>query len=494
MSQSVRNSAGSPVDGTPALRRRASRGIRPLAIAGLALATIGLVGCHSGPCGGGPCGGAGRGLASGFTNGVRSVGDTVRKTTGKIFHHKKSAPAGDCCGGSAVEGGVVSEGYPAEGAVGSGTYLPGPVPSPPAGAGAGESQPTILDPAPPLGSSLKNKSSSVGPSSLKDLGNKQSAIVRKRSIQSDSPGRGQNLARAALAPSTDRSADGEKGVSTRSTLLDNVPPVDLDEEITRRGNASAVPLEAELINSPVAEVPAISTSSKETEFPSIRAGLQTPLAPGLKHFASVKPNINGGSLPTTDGLDFLKEHGTKTLIDLRDANDVDRSFMEQAKTRGLHHISLPVDVNGLDAATVTRFGEEVNRSEGQPVYFFDRDGTRAGMIWYVHRLTVDKVDAQLASHEAEELGLTDKTAWIAAAKYLDSIKPEAKRVSPRPSTMKPTLPSSKPEPHSSAQIPTPWRSSATVILTGLSAPLVEWSRTAVTRWQPTSANPPALAL
>ena len=472
-------SAGSSLAGIPVPRRPRGWAFRPIALACIALATVSLIGCKGGPCGGSPCGG-GSGLFSGFKSGIQSASETVRSTTTRMFHHKSRATGGDCCGGGSA--GVV-EGMPVEGSVisGSGGMIPGPVPSSP----VNENAPTILEPLPGSGSGTKSKSSSV-PSTLKDSGIKQSAIGRNRTLQSEYPGRGDDLARTALTPSADRSAGGARGGQPTSNLLDNVPPVDLNEEIPRRAKASSVPIEAELIKLPVADASVSETNKeKDSEFPSIRAGIDSAIAPGFQRFASVKPGINGGSLPSTTGLDLLKERGTKTLLDLRDANDVDIAFVEQVKSRGLRHISLPVDVNRLDTTTVARFGEEVSRSTGQPVYFFDRDGTRAGMIWYVHRLTSDKVDAQLASHEAEELGLSDKTVWVAAAKYLDTVKAST----PIPAATKLKLPVTKAEKTSAKDRSVPRRGPAAVILTGLSAPLVEWSNAAITNLQTKSASP-----
>ena len=217
---------------------------------------------------------------------------------------------------------------------------------------------------------------------MKDTGNKQSSYSRSRSTESDNRGRGGNLARAALAPSADRQAEGAEGLASRSKVLDNVPPVDLDEEITRKAKASAVPVEADLVKSSKSD-PNGPEILDDSEFPPIKARIETSLSPGLKHFSSVKPNINGGSLPNADGLDWLKERGTKTLLDLRNANDVDSKFVEQVKARGLRYISLPIDQNQLDPASVVRFGEEISRSEGQPVYFFDRDGNDWEFVQYL---------------------------------------------------------------------------------------------------------------
>ncbi len=520
-----RKSAGGPVDGITASRRRASRVIRPLALAFLALATTTLVGCTSGPCGGGPCGGGGSGILSGMKSGVRSMTDTVRNTTARVFHHK----SGGCstCG----DGGVV-EGVPIEGSVIQGGVMPGPVVAPP----ASESAPTILDPVPPTGSTApKTKSSGVQSGSLKDLGNRQSAAFRGRSIESNCVGRGQDLARADSTPSAGSSAEGissSRGGAS-SNPLDHIPPLDLADEVARRGQSSSVPVEAELVKpltstssnatkTPTASLsPPVPQAADEVELPPIRAGMRTASSAGIKRFASLKPNINGGSAPAGEGLTWLKERGVKTLVDLRESNEVDSKFVDTVKTNGFRYVSLPLNPGKLDQPTIARFGEEINKSENLPVYFFDNDGNRAGVAWYLHRLTADKVDAQIASREAEELGLTDKSNWVAAAKYIDTAKSAeaAAKAKAKPAEAKPAataatapLPSLEPlpapasakapapitsEPSPSAAKPKPatsaWRSSAALIMTGMSGPVVHWSNAMVSASKEASANRPATA-
>ena len=208
-------------------------------------------------------------------------------------------------------------------------------------------------------------------------------------------------------------------------VLDQIGgPVDLSTEVARKGVGSPVPTEAELVKP-------TSTTSRELEMPAIKAAIDpAPLAPGLKRFAGVKPNISGGSLPNQDGLEWLKEKGIKTILDLREAADVDQSFVDRAKAKGFRYVSLPIIASKPDPAMLARFRDEITNSANQPVFFFDTEGVRSGLAWYLHRLTVDKVDAQVAGREAEELGLADKTVWVAAARYLEANKPDAGNGSP----------------------------------------------------------------
>src|SRR5262249_22844933 len=150
-------------------------------------------------------------------------------------------------------------------------------------------------------------------------------------------------------------------------------------------------------------------------------------------FAAVDPKLAGGSLPSTDGLDWLSEKGYKTLVDLREPGDVQSSFLAEVSRRGLRYISLPIGLTNIDRDHVNRFKFEISLEDARPLYFFDTDGNRAGMLWYIHRMTdgKDSYDAEEALRQAGELGLVDEAFQKAGQKYLDGLK---KPASPVPST------------------------------------------------------------
>lgn len=442
-----RKSAGGPAAGTPAPRRPAWSAWRHLALAGLGLVVLGLNGCASDPCNG--CGG---GHFAGLTNGLRNASQSVQSTMSRIFHCKKCkgyAPVGGCdtCGGGVVEG------VPIEG----GAVIPGPVPvvpGTPMGAPNKESAPTILDPLPPSGSGSRPSSSSVNPSGMRGGANSLSAYDRPRPIESGVRGRGDGLARAASA----------------SNPLDDLPPVDLAGEVTRRGR-SPVPAAAESVKpaSTTLPNPSASAAPRDAEAPVLKASIDAPIAPGVRHFASVRPGISGGGAPGRDGLDWLKEKGIKTLVDLRAPGEIDPGFADSVEARGFRYVSLPIDAARPEAAKVAAFRDEVTKADNHPLYFFDADGTRAGLIWYVHRLTSDKVDPQLASREAEELGLSDKASWVDASRLLDATKAGS-------------------APKAEAAAPSALREPSATVTTLLS-PMIDVARPALSAANPGPANP-----
>ena len=456
-----RKSAGGPAAGTPAPRRPAWAARRPLALACLALAVLGLNGCSSDPC-------HGCGFGAGIGNSFRSATQSVQSTMSRMFHCKKckghaSAAGCDTCGGGVVEGVPVEGGATVIPGV---PIVPGAAPSAPSKI---EENPRILNPLPESSNGGRSSSSSsVGPSSLRPAGNAMSAYDRPRSAESGARGRGDTLAHAAAA---------DRG--SASNPLDDLPPVDLAGEVTRRGR-SPVPAAAETIKPAAATAPASNTSAsaspRDAAPPVLKASIDAPIAPGVRHFASVRPGISGGGAPGREGLDWLKEKGIKTLVDLRTPGEIDPGFAEEVKARGFRYVALPIDAAKPDTSKVAAFREEITRADGHPVYFFDADGTRAGLIWYVHRLTIDKVDPQLAGREAEELGLTDRSSWVDATRLLDATK----AANPAPA------PAGVAAPKTSA--PSALRESGATVST-LLAPLVNLTRAA----SPASANPAASA-
>jgi protein tyrosine phosphatase (PTP) superfamily phosphohydrolase (DUF442 family) len=171
-------------------------------------------------------------------------------------------------------------------------------------------------------------------------------------------------------------------------------------------------------------------------------------APGIRRFAGVETKLAGGSLPTASGLDWLVEKGYKTILDLREDADLSPAFIADVTRRGLRYLPLPINVKAVDADHVSRFNFEVSLAEARPLYFCDTDGTRAGMMWYIRRVSIDKVDPETARRDAEELGLSDPKFWLAANAYLDTLKPAPTLVpAPSPAPPSPTQgPASAPAP------------------------------------------------
>jgi protein tyrosine phosphatase (PTP) superfamily phosphohydrolase (DUF442 family) len=163
-------------------------------------------------------------------------------------------------------------------------------------------------------------------------------------------------------------------------------------------------------------------------------------APGIARFAAVDLKLAGGGIPSTAGLDWLAEKGYKTLLDLRESSQTELSFIAEATQRGFRYVALPVSLKSIDRDHLERFNFELSLSAARPLYFFDGDGTKAGTLWYIRRITLDRVNTQIARREAEDLGLSDQTYWLAATNYLETLERSRGATSETPVSAQPSAP------------------------------------------------------
>ena len=302
---------------------------------------------------------------------------------------------------------------------------------------------------------------------------------------------------------TTRSAQGSAPApKSELDLVGNLPPLELPQE-ERKPTATPTP-----------------ASADSTVIPTAPNPTEVNVAP-IARFTALEGRLSGGALPTPAGLDWLVEKGYKTVLDLREPGEVQPSLIAEVTNRGLRYIPLPISVKTVDTDHLHHFNLELSMADARPLYFFDTDGVRAGVLWYIRRLAMDKVDPQVAGREAEELGLRtqNKEFGLAAQSYLESLSaakpaehptaaPEPAST-PTPAQAPPPGPNAAPEPSPSgkpeasivprgtlsslAQLvlepkpsvpsrdPTAWRPYAAMLLTGLGVPLAYLSRTGFRR-------------
>lgn len=480
--------------GAPDPRRALSR--RPVVLLLMALVALTETGCQTPLCG--PCGP------------VATTWRGFRETVSRPFRRMRAAPmaAGACCPESGVEMAPLPFGTPAvvTPAPGATTTIPGP----------SESLPSALEPIPQATPGPPPSGTESTPS---QGANKQPA--GKASYEAYRPRFGDESARpdsVARKPTqgpapTSRSAQGAHPSSAgRDDLdaLDNLPPLELPKDLAR-GNVT--PPVAPAAEREPTNRPALGSNAETPGGPAAPAP-EALAAPGIRHFAGVESKLAGGSLPTSEGLDWLVEKGYRTVLDLREEKDISASFIADVSGRGLRYVALPVGLKTVDRAHVTRFETEIALADNRPLYFCDTDGTRPGLMWYIHRVSVDRVDAEVARRDAEEIGLHDEAFWAAAQSYLDAQKPgpaappavapnaAATKPGPAPEAVVPpaqapgTPPAVKgtaspaqspppptqpagPAPGAAVRDPNAWRPLAAMLVTGFGVPLAYVSRAVV---------------
>ncbi len=367
--------------------------------------------------------------------------------------------------------------------------------------------------------------SSTGASGAKASYSLRSSSVRSTArLDADAaarPASGSSVAGGSPAATTIEDMSGA------DNPLDHLPPLSLPGEVTSGieakspapsanspgGNPGARPLSASgpapgsASSSPDGAAAdggiglglAAATEGNADVEPAAPAGANT----GIARFASVDLRLSGGSVPSTAGLAWLAEKGYRTVLDLRESSEVSSAFLAEAAGRGLRYVALPVNLAKLDADRIARFQFELASPDARPLFFFDSDGSRAGALWYIRRVTVDRVDPQLAKREAEDLGLKDPAAWSAALAFVDRLEAEKshsaatagadRSPAPASSAEKPAATAAEPSKPGATASATPlpgdpgdspaglmgWRPLAAMLVTGLSLPLAYLTRTGV---------------
>jgi protein tyrosine phosphatase (PTP) superfamily phosphohydrolase (DUF442 family) len=133
------------------------------------------------------------------------------------------------------------------------------------------------------------------------------------------------------------------------------------------------------------------------------------------------PEVASGRRPMIDGLYWLRDHGYKTVLQVRapdELSDIDRVF------KPLKHLSLELSPKTLTPALVEEFNRIVADAANRPLFVYDRDGSLAGALWYLHFRTAGKLSDEEARKKAAALGLKEdgdaarREMWLAIQKYL----------------------------------------------------------------------------
>jgi protein tyrosine phosphatase (PTP) superfamily phosphohydrolase (DUF442 family) len=251
------------------------------------------------------------------------------------------------------------------------------------------------------------------------------------------------------------------------SVLDHLPPLDLPSDVT---DTSATPP----VTSPARRKPETPTPAPASDPLAGRSPLESELSlaatsqpapepapasgvPGITQFAAVDLKLAGGSVPSPTGLDWLAEKGYRTLVDLRESSEATPSFIAEVTARGLRYIALPVSLKTFGKSQLDRFNFELAAGDARPLYFFDSKGARAGALWYIRRITRERISSQIARREAEDLGLSTREDWLLTTACLGRLE------SPRPAVSQATAPAGTTE-AARASAPAPSSSSSSAAL------------------------------
>lgn len=161
------------------------------------------------------------------------------------------------------------------------------------------------------------------------------------------------------------------------------------------------PLAANTPGTPPSSPPASGSGSPR---PSATA---TPSPLDIPRFLSIRNGVAVGRQPFPDGIVWLKDAGYRRVIHLAGPAEVDEAARKLFEREGIAYSRLELDPATMDRAGLLKFAEQLKSNANQPVFLFDRDGTRLGAVWFANRVIEEKADQTTAKFEAEQIGF----AW-----------------------------------------------------------------------------------
>jgi protein tyrosine phosphatase (PTP) superfamily phosphohydrolase (DUF442 family) len=149
----------------------------------------------------------------------------------------------------------------------------------------------------------------------------------------------------------------------------------------------------------------------------------------IPQFATVKTNVASGQEPFAEGIVWLKKHSYRGVLHIRAPGEDDSSARKQYEQAGLRYLTLELSPQTLTKEIVDTFNRLVGDNNNLPLFVYDKDGSLAGALWYVHFRVVDRVTPEKARAEAERLGFKPERGeayvqmWLAVQKLLNDLKP-----------------------------------------------------------------------
>ena len=131
--------------------------------------------------------------------------------------------------------------------------------------------------------------------------------------------------------------------------------------------------------------------------------------PGVTNFARLETTVACGGATTPEAVPELKKMGFASIINLRQPTEAGANIDAEAaaaKEAGIKFYSIPFNGQSPDPKVADTFISTITTPGNEPAYIHCAAGNRAGAMWMIKRLVVDKWDGDRAFTEATALGLT----------------------------------------------------------------------------------------
>jgi protein tyrosine phosphatase (PTP) superfamily phosphohydrolase (DUF442 family) len=161
--------------------------------------------------------------------------------------------------------------------------------------------------------------------------------------------------------------------------------------------------------------------------PGVEERVTAPSLPvDIPGFANVKSRVATGQRPFPDGVTWLRDRGYRTVLHIRAPGTDDAAARREFERANIRYLTLEVSPSALSKELVDRFNRLVADEGNLPLFVYDRDGSLAGGLWYLHSRLVEGYSDEKARAEAARLGFRQeqddnhRTMWIAVQKLLEA--------------------------------------------------------------------------
>jgi uncharacterized protein (TIGR01244 family) len=147
--------------------------------------------------------------------------------------------------------------------------------------------------------------------------------------------------------------------------------------------------------------------------------------PGVTNFAQLETTVACGGATTPEAVPEIKKLGFKSIINLRQPTETGANIEAEAaaaKTAGINFYNIPFNGGSPDPKVADQFLSTITAPGNEPAYIHCAAGNRAGAMWMIKRLVVDKWDTDRAFQEATALGLTSPALKQFAVEYAETHK------------------------------------------------------------------------
>ena len=154
---------------------------------------------------------------------------------------------------------------------------------------------------------------------------------------------------------------------------------------------------------------------------AVEAQARKETVEGIRNFTRVDATVACAGSTAPEAIAGLAKQGFKSIVNLRLATEQGAAVEESkaaAEAAHIKYIHLPFSASEPNPKVVDLFIMAVADPANQPVFIHCGSANRAGALWLVKRMLVDRWDQARAVEEAKMIGLSSETLETFALDYV----------------------------------------------------------------------------